>query len=217
MLTVSNVELRFGARVLMSDVSFRVDKGDKIGLVGRNGAGKTTLTRMLSGDGQPAEGSITSTGKIGYLPQDPKSGDLDDDRPRPHPRRPRPRHRADRDAQGRARHGLAGPRHRREGDEGLHACRHGVRRRRWLCRRVGGGDDRPRPRPAGPGARAAAVDPLGRTASTHRARTHPVLRRRHPAARRADQPPGRRLGGRGCAASSRASAAASSSSATTSS
>src|SRR5215204_4011834 len=76
MLTVSNVELRFGARVLMSDVSFRVDKGDKIGLVGRNGAGKTTLTRMLSGDGQPAEGSITSSGKIGYLPQDPKSGDL---------------------------------------------------------------------------------------------------------------------------------------------
>jgi ATPase subunit of ABC transporter with duplicated ATPase domains len=76
MLTVSNVELRFGARVLMSDVSFRVDKGDKIGLVGRNGAGKTTLTRMLSGDGQPAQGTITNSGKIGYLPQDPKSGDL---------------------------------------------------------------------------------------------------------------------------------------------
>ncbi|WP_456694869.1 ribosomal protection-like ABC-F family protein [Aeromicrobium sp. P5_D10] len=76
MLTVSNVELRFGARVLMSDVSFRVDKGDKVGLVGRNGAGKTTLTRMLSGDGEPAEGTISSTGKIGYLPQDPKSGDL---------------------------------------------------------------------------------------------------------------------------------------------
>lgn len=76
MLTVSNVQLRFGARVLMSDVSFRVAKGDKIGLVGRNGAGKTTLTRMLSGDGQPAEGTITSSGSIGYLPQDPKSGDL---------------------------------------------------------------------------------------------------------------------------------------------
>jgi ATPase subunit of ABC transporter with duplicated ATPase domains len=76
MLTVSKVELRFGARVLMSDVSFRVDKGDKIGLVGRNGAGKTTLTRMLSGDGQPASGSITSSGLIGYLPQDTKTGDL---------------------------------------------------------------------------------------------------------------------------------------------
>ncbi|MBC7629858.1 ABC-F family ATP-binding cassette domain-containing protein [Aeromicrobium sp.] len=76
MLTVSNVELRFGARVLMSDVSFRVDKGDKIGLVGRNGAGKTTLTRMLSGDGLPASGTITSSGQIGYLPQDTKTGDL---------------------------------------------------------------------------------------------------------------------------------------------
>ena len=60
MITVHDVTLRFGARVLMQNVSFRVDKGDKVGLVGRNGAGKTTLTRMLSGDGQPAEGSITS-------------------------------------------------------------------------------------------------------------------------------------------------------------
>jgi len=76
MLTVSNVTLRFGARVLMSDVSFRVAPGDKIGLVGRNGAGKTTLTRMLSGDGQPAEGSISASGSIGYLPQDPRTGDL---------------------------------------------------------------------------------------------------------------------------------------------
>ncbi|CAN5130830.1 ABC-F family ATP-binding cassette domain-containing protein [soil metagenome] len=76
MLTVQDVELRFGDRVLMSDVSFRVDKGDKVGLVGRNGAGKTTLTRMLSGDGLPAAGTITSSGDIGYLPQDTKTGDL---------------------------------------------------------------------------------------------------------------------------------------------
>ncbi|MBK5216140.1 MAG: ABC-F family ATP-binding cassette domain-containing protein, partial [Propionibacteriales bacterium] len=76
MLTVHNVELRFGARLLMSDVSFRVAKGDKIGLVGRNGSGKTTLTRMLSGDGQPAAGTITSSGTIGYLPQDPRTGDV---------------------------------------------------------------------------------------------------------------------------------------------
>ncbi|MEG9225890.1 ribosomal protection-like ABC-F family protein [Aeromicrobium sp. Sec7.5] len=76
MITVNDATLRFGARVLMSNVSFRVDTGDKIGLVGRNGAGKTTLTRMLSGDGQPSEGTITHRGKIGYLPQDPKIGDL---------------------------------------------------------------------------------------------------------------------------------------------
>jgi ATPase subunit of ABC transporter with duplicated ATPase domains len=76
MLTVQNVELRFGARLLMSDVSFRVAAGDKVGLVGRNGSGKTTLTRMLSGDGRPAGGTITSTGTIGYLPQDPRIGDV---------------------------------------------------------------------------------------------------------------------------------------------
>ncbi|MFT4188001.1 MAG: ABC-F family ATP-binding cassette domain-containing protein [Aeromicrobium sp.] len=77
MITVSQVELRFGARVLMSDVSFRVAPGDKIGLVGRNGAGKTTLTRMLAGaGGEPSAGSISRTGKIGYLPQDPRNGDL---------------------------------------------------------------------------------------------------------------------------------------------
>jgi ATPase subunit of ABC transporter with duplicated ATPase domains len=76
MLTAQNVELRFGARLLMSDVSFRVAAGDKIGLVGRNGSGKTTLTRMLAGDGQPAAGKITSTGTIGYLPQDPRIGDV---------------------------------------------------------------------------------------------------------------------------------------------
>ena len=76
MLTVQNVELRFGARLLMSDVSFRVAAGDKIGLVGRNGSGKTTLTRMLAGDGQPAGGTISSSGTIGYLPQDPRIGDV---------------------------------------------------------------------------------------------------------------------------------------------
>ncbi|WP_375003701.1 ribosomal protection-like ABC-F family protein [Aeromicrobium sp. CTD01-1L150] len=77
MITVSNVTLRFGARVLMSDVSFQVTKGDKIGLVGRNGAGKTTLTKMLAGaGGEPSEGSIGRTGSIGYLPQDPKVDDV---------------------------------------------------------------------------------------------------------------------------------------------
>ncbi|MBI5161822.1 MAG: ABC-F family ATP-binding cassette domain-containing protein [Micrococcales bacterium] len=75
MLAVSGLELRVGARVLMSDVSFRVDRGDKIGLVGRNGAGKTTLTKILAGDGSPTSGRIDRTGEIGYLPQDPRSGD----------------------------------------------------------------------------------------------------------------------------------------------
>jgi len=76
LLTVSNVELRIGARLLMSGVNFRVGNGDKVGLVGRNGSGKTTLTRILSGVGEPAKGTITNSGTIGYLPQDPRTGDL---------------------------------------------------------------------------------------------------------------------------------------------
>ncbi len=75
MLNVQDLELRVGARVLMSEVSFRVSNGDKIGLVGRNGAGKTTLTKTLAGDLQPADGLIEVGGEIGYLPQDPRSGD----------------------------------------------------------------------------------------------------------------------------------------------
>jgi ATPase subunit of ABC transporter with duplicated ATPase domains len=74
-INVAGVELRFGARLLMENVSFRVADGDKIGLVGRNGSGKTTLTKILSGDGQPHAGTITRSGTIGYLPQDPRVGD----------------------------------------------------------------------------------------------------------------------------------------------
>lgn len=77
MITVENLAIDVGARRLMSGVTFRVTPGDKIGLVGRNGAGKTTLTRTLSGELQPAEGSITVSGELGFLPQDPRTGDPD--------------------------------------------------------------------------------------------------------------------------------------------
>ncbi len=62
----------------MSDVNFRIDRGDKIGLVGRNGAGKTTLTKTLAGEHQPSVGSVTGNKDLGYLPQDPRSGDPDE-------------------------------------------------------------------------------------------------------------------------------------------
>ena len=76
MISVQNLELRAGARLLMEDVTFRVDNGDKIGLVGRNGAGKTTMTKVLVGLALPAEGTVTRSGSIGYLPQDPKVDDM---------------------------------------------------------------------------------------------------------------------------------------------
>ena len=77
MITVHDLEVRAGARLLMEHVTFRVAPGDKVGLVGRNGAGKTTLTRILAGDGLPASGSVQRTGEVGYLPQDPRTSDPD--------------------------------------------------------------------------------------------------------------------------------------------
>jgi ATPase subunit of ABC transporter with duplicated ATPase domains len=76
-ITATGIELRAGARVLIESASFRVAKGDRIGLVGRNGAGKTTLTKVLAGEGIPAAGTVTRSGEVGYLPQDPRTGDLD--------------------------------------------------------------------------------------------------------------------------------------------
>jgi len=76
-ITAHDVAIAIGARDLLSGASFRVDAGDRIGLVGRNGAGKTTLTKVLAGEGEPTRGTVHRSGSIGYLPQDTRSGDLD--------------------------------------------------------------------------------------------------------------------------------------------
>ncbi|GGD25952.1 ABC-F family ATP-binding cassette domain-containing protein [Nocardioides daphniae] len=75
MITAQQLEVRAGARLLMENVSFRVAAGDKVGLVGRNGAGKTTMTKVLAGEAQPASGEVVRGGQVGYLPQDPRTGD----------------------------------------------------------------------------------------------------------------------------------------------
>ncbi len=77
MIVVSDIELRAGARVLLSGASLRVGRGDRVGLVGRNGAGKTTLTRAMAGEAQPAAGTIARSGSVGYLPQDTRSGEVE--------------------------------------------------------------------------------------------------------------------------------------------
>ena len=77
MITAQAVELRIGARVLLEATSFRIAAGDRIGLVGRNGAGKTTLTKTLAGETLPTGGQIVRSGEVGYLPQDPRTGDLE--------------------------------------------------------------------------------------------------------------------------------------------
>ncbi|MDX6298482.1 MAG: hypothetical protein QOI51_2339 [Nocardioidaceae bacterium] len=77
MINAQHLQVRVGARSLIDDTSFRIGPGDKVGLVGRNGAGKTTLTRILAGEAQPTGGTVLRTGGVGYLPQDPRTGDLD--------------------------------------------------------------------------------------------------------------------------------------------
>jgi ATPase subunit of ABC transporter with duplicated ATPase domains len=78
-ITATDLEVRAGARTLLSieGAALRIQPGDRIGLVGRNGAGKTTTMRILAGEGEPYAGTIDRTGEIGYLPQDPREGDLD--------------------------------------------------------------------------------------------------------------------------------------------
>jgi ATPase subunit of ABC transporter with duplicated ATPase domains len=77
MITATDLELRAGARILLEPTTLRVQPGDRIGLVGRNGAGKTTSLRTFAGETLPHVGKIDRTGPVGYLPQDPRTGDLD--------------------------------------------------------------------------------------------------------------------------------------------
>ena len=76
---MQDFSLRIGARVLISNATFRIDRGMRIGLVGRNGAGKTTMMRLLAGESDhgAAEftGHVRRSGTIGYLAQDTHIGD----------------------------------------------------------------------------------------------------------------------------------------------
>jgi ATPase subunit of ABC transporter with duplicated ATPase domains len=75
-ITATDLELRAGSRILLSGATLRVQPGDRIGLVGRNGAGKTTSLRVLAGEGEPYGGAVSTNSPVGYLPQDPREGDL---------------------------------------------------------------------------------------------------------------------------------------------
>ena len=72
MISANNITLYFGGQTLFNEISFMVNKGDKIGLVGKNGAGKSTLLKVLSREQTVNSGNINSPNntKIGYLKQD---------------------------------------------------------------------------------------------------------------------------------------------------
>ncbi|MBH46210.1 MAG: glycosyl transferase family 2 [Flavobacteriaceae bacterium] len=72
MLDIHNLGVSFGGEVLFQDLSFRIGRGDHIGLIGKNGAGKSTLLKLLAGENSPTEGIISLEKDItlGYLPQE---------------------------------------------------------------------------------------------------------------------------------------------------
>ena len=71
MLSIDNIRVDFGGTNLFHDVSFIINKKDRIALVGKNGAGKSTLMKIIAGMQSPSEGSISKPKEftIGYLPQ----------------------------------------------------------------------------------------------------------------------------------------------------
>ena len=72
MISVNNLSLYFGGQDVFSNISFMINKGDKIGLVGKNGAGKSTLLNILSKNLSPNSGGISIPNGlvVGYLTQD---------------------------------------------------------------------------------------------------------------------------------------------------
>jgi ATP-binding cassette subfamily F protein 3 len=71
-VTLDNIEKTFGPRVLFEHLSFLIDRGERVGLIGENGSGKTTLFKVITGEVIPDSGtlSIAKSIKLGYLQQD---------------------------------------------------------------------------------------------------------------------------------------------------
>ena len=77
MIALNNICLGFGSRPIFKDISFQINRRDRIGLVGNNGAGKTTLLRLIIGQQDPDAGRIERPPDLtaGYLPQQMKHSD----------------------------------------------------------------------------------------------------------------------------------------------
>src|ERR1700681_4125632 len=70
MISVSNVSMRYGAKVLFDEVSTAFTPGKRYGLTGPNGAGKSTLMEILAGEMEPQKGTVVRPRKLGVLSQD---------------------------------------------------------------------------------------------------------------------------------------------------
>jgi ATPase subunit of ABC transporter with duplicated ATPase domains len=77
MIIARGLAIEAGIQTLLSDASFALHPGDKVGLVGQNGAGKTTLLRTLVGHVEPKAGTIARSGVVGHLSQEAALPELD--------------------------------------------------------------------------------------------------------------------------------------------
>ncbi len=77
MISINNLGVEFSARPLFKDISFVINKTDKIALVGKNGAGKSTLLKILAGLQSPTSGNVSKPNEVtvGYLPHQMKLAD----------------------------------------------------------------------------------------------------------------------------------------------
>src|SRR3974390_548521 len=69
-LSINNVSMRFGARLLFEDATTSFLPGRRYAITGPNGAGKSTLMRILTGEIEPSKGSVTRPKRLGVLRQD---------------------------------------------------------------------------------------------------------------------------------------------------
>ena len=72
MISLSNIYIQYGNRILLDSVNLTVKPGERAGLVGRNGAGKSTLLKIIAGEMSPQEGNVVRPAHftLGYLHQD---------------------------------------------------------------------------------------------------------------------------------------------------
>src|ERR1700753_4497870 len=70
MISVSNVTMRYGSKILFEDVSTQLISGRRYGLTGPNGAGKSTFMKVLTGDLEAQKGNVVRPRKMGVLRQD---------------------------------------------------------------------------------------------------------------------------------------------------
>ncbi len=73
LLNIEHISKIYGDKTIFEDVSFGIQEGDKIGIVGINGTGKSTLLKMIAGEEEPDQGQVVRQNglKIAYLPQNP--------------------------------------------------------------------------------------------------------------------------------------------------